>query len=48
MEEKKLVKAIQLEFFKRLDEQTSWGKEQLKKMYLEVQADVLLDLVKPS
>lgn len=38
---KKVIEQIQEEFFKRLDEKTSWGKEKLKNLYLEVKTKVL-------
>jgi uncharacterized membrane protein YcaP (DUF421 family) len=41
--DRKIIKEIEDRFFKKLEEQTSWGKEQLKKMFLQVKSDVLLD-----
>lgn len=38
-------------FFKKLEEKTSWGKEEVKKMYTEISNEVLmshLDKVKDS
>lgn len=48
MTEKKLVEKIKKAFFEKLEEQTSWGKEQCKKAYLEVQNDVLLRELEPN
>lgn len=41
--ESKLLKELEIKFFEKLEEQTSWGKEQLKKMFLQVKSDVVLD-----
>ena len=43
MDKKKLLTIIEEEFFKGLESQTSWGKEQVKKKFLEIKGKVLLD-----
>ena len=45
MEQENLVDAIRVEFFKRVDEKASWGKEKLKQLYTEVERDVVLALL---
>lgn len=34
---------VKEEFFKELEKKTSWGKEQLKKLYIEIESKVLLE-----
>jgi len=43
MTNKKLIQTIEEKFFERLEDKTSWGKEEVKKLFLVVKADVLLD-----
>ena len=42
MELENLVDAIREEFFKRVEEKASWGKEKLKLLYTEVERDMAL------
>ena len=42
MEQENLVDAIREEFFKRVEEKTSWGKEKLKQLYTEAERYVVL------
>ena len=43
MTHKKVKQTIQEKFFEKLENKTSWGKEEVKKLFLTVQVDVLLD-----
>lgn len=46
MEEEKIKKImldLERKLFQKLEEKPSWGKEQLKKMFLQIKSDVLLD-----
>lgn len=38
---KAVYKKIEEEFFKKLEEKTSWGRNDLKEMYMKTKADVL-------
>jgi len=40
-----VVDAIREEFFKRVEEKTSWGKEKLKQLYTEVERDMALKML---
>lgn len=42
MNNKQFATALKKEFFKRLEERNSWGKEQCKVLYNEVVVDVVL------
>lgn len=42
---KNVYEKIEEEFLKRLETKTSWGKEELKKMYTQVKADVALQVL---
>uniref|UniRef100_A0A6M3K800 Uncharacterized protein n=1 Tax=viral metagenome TaxID=1070528 RepID=A0A6M3K800_9ZZZZ len=42
MMQETLVDAIHDEFFARVETKTSWGKEKLKQLYLEVERDIAL------
>jgi len=46
MEIDDVIRRIEKEFFERLDEKTGWGKEEIKKMYVQVERDVLIDVIK--
>lgn len=45
MNNKEILDKIEKEFFARLEEKTSWGKEQLKVLYLTTKSDVLSEYV---
>lgn len=41
MEIKEIYKKIEDTFFARVEEKTSWGKEELKKLWMKTKADVM-------
>ena len=42
MKARNLLATIREEFFKRIEQKTSWGKEELKLQYVEAERDALL------
>jgi len=40
---KELQNKVKEEFFRRLEEQTNWGKNQVEQLYIEVERDVYLE-----
>ena len=36
---------VKKKFFQQLDTKTSWGKEQIKQLYIETEADVLAEIL---
>ncbi len=43
---KKIMDDLEKKLFQKLEEKPSWGKEQIKKMFLQIKSDVLLDNMK--
>lgn len=39
---KELLEKLQIEFFKKLEQKTSWGRKEVKELYLTTKNEVLL------